>query len=382
MIAWEAVGRVRDIKPNAPPESVYGHLNKRIRNVIDTRSWSDLLRIGTIYIPQAYSTGTVTLTPGSAMVTGVATAWPTNDAVNTSISSDIIDTGVVEIFPSSFTNIRQGSFLLLEQENPAVTEVVLVLEVQADRFLASVRYQHSTGATLIASSLANLQLSAPYPVYTIKSVRSATSLELDAVFGGPTFSNVSYLIYLAYATISPYIRRLYSAWDPIQGTPLYVNETVDFANYNDPQRSATGDPQKLLSTIPAYGGLMQWEIWPKQLSPRTLSVVYYDGWPKLSQPNDFLPPFINPEIVIAGATADALRTRVIANYGKTDPYFDLTLASTYEQEYKELIENGTQADDGRFMKSLQSYGDLLGTSATYLQNHLGPPSGNWPSQFG
>lgn len=387
MTAWEATGRVREAKPNCSGDSALGFINKRVRNVIDTRSWSDLLRIGNIAIPQAYITGTVTLAPGSTMVTGNATAWPVHDAVNTTLLEDIRDPGVVEIKLASYINlitlqpIRKGQFLLLEQENASVTEVVTVLEVQVDKILASVRYQHAAGATVQSSSLTNLQFKAPYPVYTIKSVRSATSLELDSVFGGPTFTNVSYQIYMAYVIIGPNVRKLMYAWDPIQGIPLGTKKGVAYINGSDPQRTATDDPQELVQTIPDAGGNMQWEMWPGQMSPRTISVIYYDGWPPLRQDNDMLPFFINPEIFIAGAISDALRTRSIPAYGKTDPYFDIQLAQTFEAEYNQLLETGTQSDDNRFLKTLEDYQAQLGTSTSYLQSHVGPPGYGWPSDY-
>lgn len=387
MTAWEASGRVREVKPNASGDSAIGFLNKRIRNVIDKQSWADLLRIGTVAVPQAYTTGTVTLAQSSPMVTGIGTAWPINNAVNTTLSDPITDIGMQEIRLTSLVNlitnqpIRKGAYLLLEQENASVTEVITVLEVYTDKILANVRYQHAAGATVQMSSLTNLQFRAPYPVYTVKSVRSATSIELDNLFGGPQFTNVAYQIYMAYVVIGPNVRRLLYAWDPIQGIDLDVSKTVQYANISDPQRTATNDPQAFLQTIPDAGGNMQWELWPGQMSPRTLSVIYYDGWPALKEANDMLPFFINPEVFIAGAISDALRTRVIPNYGKVDPYFDMNLAAMSEGEYKELLQAASESDDTRFLRTIQDYRNTIGTSTNYLRSHVGEPGSGWPSDY-
>src|SRR5687767_6927322 len=115
---WYLRGRVAEIKPNASSEGINGWLNRRIRNVIDTRTWADLLKIGVINVPAQYTTGTVTLTAGSRLVAGVGTSWPTNDAVNTIADEPIRKSpGYVEIKPASMTGIEQGQFLLIDVEH-------------------------------------------------------------------------------------------------------------------------------------------------------------------------------------------------------------------------------------------------------------------------
>jgi hypothetical protein len=355
-----------------------GFLNKRIRNAIDTKSFSDLLRYKNLVIPDQTNTGTVTVTAGSNYVTGSGTTWPTNDRVNTSLTKPVlnINAGVVEIFPASMLNINRGDYVVIGIENPAVTETVAVLEIQTDRFLAACMFQHALGETVIASSLANQQFLAPYPIYTVKSVRSSTSIELDGYFGGPTQSNLGYRIFQGFLRISPNVRRLLRALDPVQGQAIAVDLSMEYIMLGDPQYSSTGDPQALCQMQPDPGGNMQWAVWPPQLSARTLSVLYYDGWPPLRQPNDFLPSFINPEVFIAGAIGDALRTRVIATGNKQDPFYDPQMAMEYEREYQNLLEMAAQADEGRYLKQIQNYQEMIPVSTNYIRSHVG-----WPTDW-
>ena len=110
-------GQIRDQKPNAPPSVADYLINASIRRSLNKWRWSDLLRIGAIRIPDAYSTGTIDLTQGSPDVTGVATDWPVNDLVNTTLTADTNDLGNVwcsYAVNATTKNIKQGMLLVIE----------------------------------------------------------------------------------------------------------------------------------------------------------------------------------------------------------------------------------------------------------------------------
>jgi hypothetical protein len=124
---------------------------------------------------------------------------------------------------------------------------------------------------------------------------------------------------------------------------------------------------------------MQWTLWPVQVSAYMVNVLYHDGWPTLRYDTDRLPPFLNPEIFIAGAQADAKRTKVISNVSGKDPYYEPAGAQYHEEDYARMLEAATQSDFGRYQTALQSYRQQLGQgggNGNYERSHLAWPFEN------
>ena len=382
MNLWTARGRVREVKPSATPSQVEGFLNRRIANVLDTRTWSDCMKIGMVTIPAAFTTGTVDLTSGSNLVTGHATAWPVHDAINVVSTQAITDVpGFVEIFPTAtaLPKIQPGSLLLLDQENSSVTEILTVQSVGPESFTAYCQYAHAVNVTLQQSSLAGLQFSAGMYVYTVQAVLAATSLQLDMAYGGPAQSAVTYIIQKRYCQISPTAKYLKYAWDTIAGREVGTQRDESWVQMWDPQGASTGDPQELAMAHPAPGGVMQWLLWPPQPVAYAIAVFYQDGWPVLKYDTDLLPPFINAEVFIAGAIADALRTKCIKKAGDRDDWYDPGMANSFwEPEYGRLLEAATQSDQGRRLSYLTNYREeCQKVSTNWLRNHAVSAGGGW-----
>jgi len=374
---WDAQGQVREICPR-PETLVKNLINRRISNVVDAHNWSDLMRMGIMVVPAQYNDGgTLTLTSGSNQVVGVGTNWPVNDAVNTVLATPITDSpGYVEIQPGSLTGINQGMYLLLDQGTPASTEVISVQSIRGNKFTAYCQYPHATGVTLQASSLAGLQLNTGTYVPTVQAVTSSTTLQTDMPYGGVPQTGITYYIFMLYAKPIPAgstipsstARRMLYAYDAIAGNVVGIGKTSDWLAFQDPQLQQGGNPEELISMPPDPGGCMQWAIWPIQTGAYGIGVVYEDGWPTLKQPNDMLPPFLNPQIFIAGAVADCLRTRVIPNDRSKDPFNDPQGAMYWEKEFERLMENAIQSDQGRYFTDLQDY---------RLQMNQFAPTWNW-----
>ena len=79
------------------------------------------------------------------------------------------------------------------------------------------------------------------PIYTITQVTSATSLELNAAFGGPTGAGVGYSIYQCYFQVPSDFYQFISLWDPSYAWALYLDVTQDELNRADPQRANSGN---------------------------------------------------------------------------------------------------------------------------------------------
>ncbi len=349
-------GRVKEVKPNASKSQIDGFINRRIRNVIDKRSWADGLRLGSIAIPDAFTTGTISFAPGSNQVAGAGTGWPTNDMVNTSLNNPIKELGFNEnIAPVSMANIAVGQFVIIEAENPDNTEITAVTAVGVDQFTAYVRKKHDAGVTVIVSSLTGLQLRTNNYVWTVQGVLSPTSLQVDQKWAGAALTAQAYQIVLEYAQITCVTKRAMFCWDPVAGQSIGTQKALETAVFYDPQDSCTGDPQELISMPPGTAGVMQFKIWPVQFSARLLSVVTSERWPMLKYDTDLSPHYLNPEIFIAGACADALRSKVIPREGKSDPLYDLEASGYWEGEYARLLEEAEQADEGRYLRAIQNY---------------------------
>lgn len=266
-----------------------------------------------------------------------------------------------DISPASMAGIMQGDFMVLDLGTGS-QEVVVAAHVSVDHFSAYCRFSHGAGAPLQKSSLANLQVKlGNNQVTTVQAVLSATSIQMDRPFGGPAIPNSLYQIYMAYARISNTAYRLLDAGDTVQGARLGTDKTVDWLNIYDPQRTTSGDLQELVSTVPAAGGVMQWELWPGQLSAVVIQVMYVDGWPKLKSNGDMSPYFLNEEIFVALSTADALNTKFIpsASRATVDPYYDPMAAKRFEMQGREYLEDAIQQDQGRYMTMLTNYAQQL-----------------------
>ncbi len=380
---FEMRGRVKELKVNASKESIEGAINRAIRLAVDGRRWADLLRLGGIAVPAPYSTGTVSTTQGSRIVTGTGTSWPLADTVNTIFAAVSYDIGYTEMAPASMDGIQQGTFLLLD-EGTGSQEIVTVSATTPASFFCQARYAHAVGASIWSSSFAGQQFRLQNTVSTVRAVYTPTSQELDMPWASIPVVDGTYRIYQGYVTVSPTARRLLDAWDPVAGQRLGVNKTLDWLNRWDPQRTSSGNPQELVSLPPSMGGVMQWAVWPTPSAQRGIDVLYQDGWPKLVADNDISPPFMSSEIFIASAAADVLLTKVIAREGRQDPFYDPTAASYWRSQADQTLEVATQADEGRYMQSLKRYNQMLtGGLGDWQRSHaVYADSVGWGSPYG
>jgi hypothetical protein len=79
------------------------------------------------------------------------------------------------------------------------------------------------------------------PIYTIRQVDSATSLELDRVWGAASDADASYEIYQAFVTVPDDFASFIAVWDPYNNWRLHLNFSQDEINLRDVQRSSSGD---------------------------------------------------------------------------------------------------------------------------------------------
>ena len=347
------VGRVVNFRPGVSDLLIRGWINDRIRQVLDARTfWCDLVRQGILSVPDPYLTGTVSVTPGFPGVTGVATAWPVNDVVGTTLDEAVVDIGYVEAVPVSMTGITENSYLYLDSGGPQA-EAVPVVETKGDRFIAKFAKTHAAGATITQSSLVNRQFRTADtdPIFTVRNVISPTSLELTDNWGGPAKSAVAYRILVMYVMLAPRLKSILDMKDETYGRPIRPHVSLREANYRDPRRSmrSLGGALHLVDFGPNEQGNMLYELWPAMSSARQISYWYHIQWPELVADTDRPPWFINPTIFVHGAIADALRHRK----NKDDLYFNPDLAKDYEQRFMFGMQQAYNADEAKSKQALQ-----------------------------
>jgi hypothetical protein len=373
------VARVLQAKPNAQQSEVVRMLNGRIRQAINSKVyWADLLVRRIISFPAPYTgqsdvggAGTVSYTFNSATVTGSSTTWPVSDLVNTTSTTPVNDIGYVQITPASMTGIKPD--MLLYCDATGTPETIAVVETTTTSFWAKFTLTHTVNFTMTASSFAGRQLytGSTTPIYTILSVQTATSLTLDNVWGEPSQSAQSYSIQQIYQTIDPNLKVILDVWDHKVGRKLEIYVPLEVVNWTDPQRTATGDPLAVVQHSPSPAGNMQYEIWPFPTVSRQLACLCSLQWPTLKMPFDRPPYFIDPNLFVIGAIADALRIKNLRNVSDQDPYYDPNLAMQYEQMYRIQLEECVNSDQAKAQRAYtHSWENILAAGgANFWQQH-------------
>lgn len=347
-------GEVLSWNPDLPPWMADQMINNRLRAVIDRRIWAGLLVKDQIVVPDQYTTGTIACTRGSATVTGVSTAWPTNDIVSTTLSADITDLNVViDVTPAAMTGITVGIWVTIDGGN-AGEEQLLVLSITSTTFKTKASATHTSGVTLRVSSLVRQQfrVNENSPWYTVKGVSSTTSLKLADLWGGITVAaGTTYSIFLAYVTFGNDCKFVYQCANLYRRWNMAIHVPAAAVNAQDPQRSRIESTFAVVDYVPDEAGRPQYELWPRPTSAQVFPVLYYRVISLLTDDDDTPPPFVRSDVLMMGVIADALRYRP-----KTNKFYDqgtaLQLAREKEQQFEREIQMMIEADDNIYLQNL------------------------------
>lgn len=364
----ELVGRCRAIKPNMPATVLQDFANDRIRQVLDRQpNWSGLIEETIMYVPAAIEGGGVSLTQNSKNITGDGTSWPVNDVVDTTLPDGVIRKGYQIVTPASMDGITVDTYLYVDADGDP--EIVSVVEVRPNSFIAVFEKFHNPGCTVTSSSYCGrqLRLGNTFPIFTIEAIVSSTEMIVDMEWKASSQSDVSYSIWQMYYTISPDIKSLWVVLDQAQGIPpLTIDMPISTLNRIDPQRTSTGYPQILANRGVNGNQNMQWELWPRCPTERQLRVVYFKQPPKLVSEGDLIPAFMNPTVLFHGMMADAYKTKI----GPEDLYFNPVLANEYERRFEEGFASMSLADDEKLSQRYSNLGQFIGFGgANFKRDH-------------
>jgi hypothetical protein len=257
---------------------------------------------------------------------------------------------------------------LLVDNGLATQEVVYVLETTRTSFKAVFEREHDENCAIACSTLVGrqLRLGNTYPIHTIEAVTSSTQLLLDRSWESAFVSGLSYSIIGMYYPIASDIKEYLRVYDPVQPLDLELHYPQDRLGRSDPQRAATGDPKYVSDMYPNEGGMMLYEIYPPQTTARLLQCDYVRQWQDMRKSHDRPPHFVNPNVFIWGAMAQALKTKI----GENDPYLDPVTGNYYEQMAQNALELAVMEDDGKDQQTVTN--DTRGNGrmgANWEQSH-------------
>jgi hypothetical protein len=348
------VGEILSWNPDFPPWMAIQSVNNWMRKLIDRRTWAGLLVQSQIIVPDQYSTGTVTVTQGSATVTGAGTSWPISDLVNTTVAVAITETAIlIDVTPTSMAGIGLGDWLTLGA-NTASEEQVLVVSLTTDTFRTICSKTHIVGVAITKSSLVRRQfrVSETVPWYSVKGVSTSTSLVLDDVFGGPTTVASNYSIFQGYVTFGNDCKFVMEVANLNRRYRLSLHMPQAAIMAYDPQRAATESTYTLLDLTPDEIGRPRYEWYPRPTSAQVFACLYYRQVPNLEDDEDTPPPFIASDVLVSAAIADALRYRP-----KMNPHYSESMANQIAtQKMNEFELRAAQlgvADDGVYMNAIR-----------------------------
>jgi len=336
-------GLVARVKPS-PRDLIRGFLNMRMRTMINRRPyWIGGLKRKVIPIPVQYTTGQVTVTFNSRLMTGVDTNWPVKDVVNTTIPYGVPNPGAQFVTPASMTNIDGNSLLYVDGDG--FPEAVPVRQINAEQFEANFLYPHDPNCTVWMSSLVHRQMRITNrnPIYNVIAVPTDSLIILDDIWGTTTQTGTGYQLVQMYITIATDVKQIFSCVDPLVGMRIAVNEDQNKLNAIDPYRASVGPPQKLAFNYKNACNNMTYELYPVPVTQRQLTLMYYAEPPDLVALSDTPPPFLDSMVIVKGAMADVLRLKMSVD----DENVNLAAASVYEQQFESGLLDLVTSDESK-----------------------------------
>ena len=347
----DMIDHILSFAPDVSPQLIKRRLNTRLRQVLDKRMWAGLLVRGQIVIPGVYSTGSVNVTQGSDIVEGIATAWPVDDLVSTTLSTAITMVGEYQdITPASMVGIEAGDWLTFDQAG-VNRDYILVISVGPTSFKAVPKKTHSAAETITKSSLVRRQfrVGTTTSFYGIIGVYDdgTPKVKLDLVWGHADFLTSAYQIMQAYVSVEQNLRMVWSVVNNKQGWKIRLNMPQETLNEYDVWRQTTGFVYMMADWVPDEIGRFQYELYPTPSMPQGFPYLAYVTPPNLINNEDTPPPAIPSHILVNGTLGDMLMSN------PKSPYYNPVAAAKFESQYQEDLQYAMLADDSVYMQNLQ-----------------------------
>jgi len=322
-------------------------INDILRGIIARRAWSGLVKYAILSVPAQVTTGTVSVVKDSNVVTGVGTTWPVSDLVSTTLAEPNIETGIIDLTPTSMASIRPGQWLILAG-GAATEEGIFVISVDATTgtFRANCSNIQTAGATITGSSYAGRQfrLMSNTPFVTVMGFTSPTRMLIDRPWPYSTLSDQSYEITLVWASFGQDCKEVLTMVNPDRQYQFRVNCQKAEIDASDPRRAISQMPYKLAFHESDPAGSPLYELWPRPVSLAAYPYFYIKQWTPLENDNDMLPNGIRSDVIVKLAKAEAAQW---PGHKKLDGgiYYDPPLAIRLQEQAEIDIQYMKNEDD-------------------------------------
>lgn len=304
--------RVLLYAPDLPAPLAQEFVKNTYHQIIGDHSWTDTRKDAEILLPDAYTTGTITVTNGSPTIVG---------------------SGV------DFTNssLYVGRQICVGNIAPFYTITAVTESVPAggyDTLTIDRNYANESDSGL-TYSIGQYYIEFPTDLYVLERIRDQ--------------ANGWYLI-----------------------TQTYNQEYLDRV---DVRRQSTGTPT-LCVVAPyrtdASTGIVypRYEFWPRVQAQRFYAYRYRTN-PELSVNSDRIISSLNPECLVFGALRQAAIWPGTAD--KPNPYFSQDMHATYTKMFEDSLNNSMQQDMERNQEMIQVADDprrQFPFDAKYIQSHI------------
>jgi hypothetical protein len=297
--------------PDLPPPLAQEFVKITYHQVIGDHSWTDTRKDAEFLLPDAYTTGTITVTNGSPTVAGSGV--------------DFIDATTFVGRQLCVGNIAPFYTITAVTDSGGGTYDTLTLDRD---------YENSTEAD-VTYSIGQYYVEFPTDLYVLERIRDQ--------------ANGWYLI-----------------------TQTYNQEYLDRV---DVRRQSTGTPTLCVIApyrVDNTTGIVypRYELWPRVQAKRFYAYRYRTN-PELANNSDRPISALSPEVLVFGA----LRQAAIwpGTKDKVNPYFSQELHATYTKMYDDALQNSIQQDMERNQEMVQIADDPRRSwpfDAKYIQSHI------------
>lgn len=285
-------------------------VNDNLRAIMARRAWSGLVKYSILPVPATYTTGSVAVTALSRVVTGSGVTWPTNDVVNTTLSTSTVDTGIIDLTPAAMTGIAAGKWVVIDGGNAGEEAVfVIAIDTASSTFRARTTLVHSSGVTIKGSSYAGRQfrISGVTPFVTCTGFTSSTRMLIDILWPYSTLSAQSYEITMVYVSLGQDVKELLTMINPDRQYQFDVATPKLLIDAMDSRRNVSAMPWRLAFHATDPAGSPLWEMWPRPTSVGAFPYLYVCAWTPLAGDYDILPNGIRSDVLVKLGKAEAAR---------------------------------------------------------------------------
>ena len=376
----EIVGRVQLRAPQVSRFLAEDWVRNAFRRVAERRRWSWLYTHDQFLVPLVYTTGTVTLIRNSTIVTGVATAWTSDQAgrqfrigtstpiytiqsvdSGTQITLDRVWAGsdeagiTYEIYQAYFTPPDDfESFISLYDPN---FNWQLILNFTQNELNAADAQRANTGNAYLVAWL-------DYTEAQIGVV--AQPVQVDGTAANPdpgssgTYTGPNDALFTVEVTTGGITGAAVFQWKKDAGsyttavtTAATAQELQDGVNVFWPTGViyVVNDVFVIRVTAGSNPGSPRYEVWPHQKAEYVYPFLYWKRPLDISEPNATLPRMLRGDILLELALA-AAASWTGPSTDKPNPYYRLELADRHERRAEGLIIQAERADEEMFMADI------------------------------